>query len=48
VEGAVAQLYWFRRVCTRWEIRDDVRHAFVIGCAVICLRQLRGFPVPAD
>jgi hypothetical protein len=27
---------------TRWEIRDDIHHAFVtLGCAVICWRRLR-------
>ncbi|MGW6144148.1 transposase [Streptomyces sp. NPDC055140] len=26
----------------RWEIRDDIHHAFVtLGCAVICWRRLR-------
>ncbi|WP_373559568.1 IS5 family transposase [Streptomyces sp. OK228] len=42
VEGAIALLHWFRRLRIRWEIRDDIRHAFVaLGCAVICRRRLR-------
>ncbi|MFF3060873.1 hypothetical protein [Streptomyces sp. NPDC057909] len=42
VEGAVALLHWFRRLRIRWEIRDDIHHAFVtVGCAVICWRRLR-------
>ncbi|WP_445081949.1 IS5 family transposase [Streptomyces ipomoeae] len=40
VEGAIALLRWFRRLRTRWEIRDDIHHAFVtLGCAVICRRR---------
>ena len=36
VEGAIALLHWFRRLRIRWEIRDDIHHAFVtLGCAVI-------------
>ncbi|MFJ9713780.1 hypothetical protein [Streptomyces sp. NPDC101234] len=35
-------LHWFRRLRTRWEIRDDIHRAFVtLGCAVICWRRLR-------
>ncbi len=42
VEGAIALLHWFRRLRTRWEIRDDIHHAFVtLGCAIICWRRLR-------
>ena len=42
VEGAIALLHWFRRLRIRWEIRDDIHHAFVtLGCAVICWRRLR-------
>ncbi|WP_406319401.1 IS5 family transposase [Streptomyces sp. NBC_00118] len=42
VEGAIALLQWFRRLRTRWEIRDDIHHTFVtLGCAVICWRRLR-------
>ncbi|MFJ6893820.1 trypco2 family protein [Streptomyces hokutonensis] len=36
------KLHWFRRLSIRWEIRDDIHHAFVtLGCAVICWRRLR-------
>ena len=36
VEGAFALLHWFRRLCIRWEIRDDVHEAFLtLGCAII-------------
>ncbi|MFF4504229.1 IS5 family transposase [Streptomyces sp. NPDC001401] len=42
VEGAIALLHWFRRLRIRWEIREDIHHAFVtLGCAVICWRRLR-------
>ncbi|CAM5734770.1 hypothetical protein SALBM311S_01147 [Streptomyces alboniger] len=42
VEGAIALLHWFRRLRIRWEIRDDIHHAFVtLGCTVICWRRLR-------
>jgi hypothetical protein len=42
VEGVIALLHWFRRLRIRWEIRDDIHHAFVtLGCAVICWRRLR-------
>ena len=42
VEGAIALLRWFRRLRIRWEIRDDIHHAFgTLGCAVICWRRLR-------
>lgn len=42
VERAFAHLHWFRRLRIRWEIRDDIHHAFVtLGCAVICWRRLR-------
>jgi hypothetical protein len=35
VEGAIAPLHWFRRPRIRWEIRDDIHHAFVtLGCAI--------------
>jgi transposase len=31
----------FRRLRIRWEIRDDIHHAFVtLGCAIICWRRL--------
>jgi len=42
VEGAIALPQWFRRLRIRWEIRDDIRQAFVtLGCAIICRRRLR-------
>ena len=41
VEGAIALLHWFRRLRIRWEIRNDIHHAFVtLGCAIICWRRL--------
>jgi hypothetical protein len=40
-QGAIALLHWFRRLRIRWEIRDDIHHAFVtLGCAIICWRRL--------
>jgi hypothetical protein len=42
VEGAIALLHWFLRLRIRWEIRDDIHHAFVtLGCAVFGWRRLR-------
>lgn len=42
VEGAIALLHRFRRLRSRWEIRDDIRHAFgTLGCAASCRRRLR-------
>ena len=42
VEAAFALLHWFRRLRTRWEIRDDIHQAFLtLGCAIIWWRQLR-------
>ena len=42
VEGALALLHWFRRLCIPWERRDDIHQAFVtLGCAIICWRRLR-------
>ncbi|MER6573602.1 IS5 family transposase, partial [Streptomyces sp. NPDC001093] len=42
VEAAFALLHWFRRLRTRWEIRDDIHQAFLtLGCAIICWRRLR-------
>ncbi|MFI7443220.1 hypothetical protein [Nonomuraea indica] len=29
LEGAIALLHWFRRLRIRWEIRDDIHHAFI-------------------
>ncbi|MGW2524820.1 transposase [Streptomyces sp. NPDC001617] len=41
----IALLHWFRRLCIRWEIRDDIHHAVItVGCAVICWRRLRTAP----
>jgi hypothetical protein len=33
VEGAIALLHWFRRLRIRWEIRDDIHHAFAPSAA---------------
>ncbi len=42
VEQTIALLHWFRRLRTRWEIRDDIHEALLkIGCALICWRRLR-------
>ena len=42
VEAAFALLHWFRRLRTRWEIRDDIHEAFLtLGCAIICWRRLK-------
>ena len=42
VEQTVALLHWFRRLRTRWEIRDDIHEAFLsLACAIICWRRLR-------
>jgi hypothetical protein len=42
VEGTIALLHWPRRLRIRWEIRDDIHHAFVTpGCAVVCRRRLK-------
>ncbi len=42
VERALALLYWFRRLCLRWERRREIREAFLhLGCALICWRRLR-------
>ena len=29
VEQSIALLHWFRRLQIRWEIRDDIREAFL-------------------
>ncbi|WP_433367872.1 hypothetical protein [Streptosporangium sp. CA-115845] len=29
VEQTIALLHWFRRLLTRWEIRDDIHEAFL-------------------
>jgi hypothetical protein len=42
VEQSIARLHWFRRLRTRWEIRDDIHEAFLsLACAIICWRRLR-------
>lgn len=42
VEQAIALLHWFRRLCIRREIRDDIHEAFLsIGCSIICWRKLK-------
>jgi hypothetical protein len=34
-------LHWFRRLRTRWEIRNDIHGAFLrLACSVICFRRL--------
>jgi len=41
-EATIALLHWFRRLRTRWEIRDDIHEAFLtLGCAIICWRRLK-------
>jgi len=42
VEQTFALLHWFRRLRTRWEIRDDIHEAFLeIVRALLCWRRLR-------
>jgi len=42
VEQTIALLHWFRRLRTRWEIRDDIHEAFMtLACAIICWRRLK-------
>jgi hypothetical protein len=42
VEQAFALLHWFRRLCIRWEIRDDIHEAFLsIARSIICWRRLK-------
>jgi transposase len=37
VERTFAHLYWFRRLRSRWEIRDHIHEAFLtLGCALLC------------
>lgn len=39
VEQSIALLHWFRRLRVRWEIREDIHHAFLrLACAIICWR----------
>jgi hypothetical protein len=41
-EAAFALLHWFRRLRTRWEIRDDIHEAFLtLGCAIVYWRRLK-------
>ena len=41
VEQSLALLHWFRRLRTRWEIRDDIHEAFLsLACGIICWRRL--------
>ncbi|MER5525942.1 IS5 family transposase [Streptomyces sp. NPDC002677] len=49
VEAAFALLHRFRRLRTRWEIRDDLHEAFLtLGCSIICWRRLKKPPSDAD
>ncbi|WP_371687569.1 transposase [Micromonospora sp. KC721] len=42
VEQTIALPHWFRRLRTRWEIRDDIHEAFLtLACALICWRRLQ-------
>ncbi|MQY40399.1 hypothetical protein SRB17_84320 [Streptomyces sp. RB17] len=42
VEAGLALLHWFRRLRTRWEIRDDLHQAFLtLGCSIMCRRRLK-------
>ncbi|SEE47449.1 hypothetical protein SAMN05216483_6329 [Streptomyces sp. 2131.1] len=42
VERAFAHPHWFRRLRTRWEIRDDAHEAFLTpGRGIICRRPLK-------
>jgi transposase len=44
VERTIAWLHRFRRLAIRYERRDDIHDAFlVLGCALICLNQIRRF-----
>lgn len=44
VERTLAWLSRFRRLTIRYERRPDIREAFMIlGCALICLHQIRRF-----
>ncbi|MGI5490995.1 hypothetical protein [Microtetraspora malaysiensis] len=39
--GVAGGLHWFRRLRIRWEIRDDMREAFMtLATAIICWRRL--------
>ena len=42
VEQTIALLHWFRRLRTRWEIRDDIHHGFLtLATSLICWRRLK-------
>ena len=44
VERTLAWLNRFRRLTIRYERRDDIHYAFLIlGCALICLNQIKWF-----
>jgi len=46
VEQSFALLHWFRRLRTRWEIRDDIHEAFLsLACGIICWRRLASMPL---
>lgn len=42
VEQTIALPHWFRRLRTRWEIRDDIHQAFMtLAATTICWRRLK-------
>ncbi|WP_104115133.1 hypothetical protein [Micromonospora chalcea] len=42
IEQTIALLHWFRRLRTRWEIRDDIHQAFLtLAGAIVCWRRLQ-------
>ena len=44
IERTLAWLNRFRRLASRYERRADIHEAFtLLGCALICLNQIRGF-----
>ena len=41
IEQSIALLHWFGRLRIRWEIRDDIREAFLsLARGIICWRRL--------
>lgn len=41
VQRAFAHPHWFRRLRTRWEVRDYIHETFLaLGCVLICWRRL--------
>ncbi|MER6304365.1 transposase, partial [Kitasatospora sp. NPDC001539] len=45
VERAFAHLHWFRRLGTRWEIRNDIHEALLnLACSTLCWRRLKMRP----